>query len=176
MKLESRLINLNKKRYTMKNILLLLVVLGIVSSITGCSQQSMITKADETKSHYIGAVYQPELNYKSEETTDNTKYRVYHQAASGFMKKQTVLNSVYASINAFCANKDKKVFILEEYTVSGIGLGKFPSAEIIFACIDNLEVKNTVNKYEELSKIKVLLDNGTLTQKEFELEKKKILK
>ena len=34
---------------------------------------------------------------------------------------------------------------------------------------------NDVSKYDELSKLKLLLDNGTLTKEEFDLEKQKIL-
>lgn len=57
-------------------------------------------------------------------------------------------------------------------------LGNFPRIEIIFVCVDKELTQTTVavtDKYERLIKIKELLDTGTLTQAEFEAEKKKIL-
>jgi hypothetical protein len=58
-------------------------------------------------------------------------------------------------------------------------LGNFPRIEIVFVCVDPKKNKGliakTTDKYEKLTKIKDLLDNGVLTEEEFESEKKKIL-
>jgi hypothetical protein len=57
-------------------------------------------------------------------------------------------------------------------------LGNFPRIEINFVCAeeqnpsDNIKTKN---KYEKLSQLKVLLDNGAFSKEEFKIEKKKIL-
>lgn len=58
-------------------------------------------------------------------------------------------------------------------------LGNFPRIEIVFALVDNDQPSNSAqirSKYDELEKLKKLLDDGVLTQEEFDLEKAKILK
>ena len=157
---------------------ILLLSLLVVLMFTSCSRYAPIVKVDESESHYIGAVYQPELNYKSDETTDSTKYRIYHQAATGYIGKQTVLNSVHAAMKKFCDKKKKDVLTLEEYTVSGIGLGKFPSAEVIFACVDIKDTASTVSNISasnKLKELKQMKEDGLITQEEHDAKKREIL-
>jgi len=57
-------------------------------------------------------------------------------------------------------------------------LGNFPRIEIIFTCIDNGYSKlgsKSDSKYDELIKIKKLLNDDILTKEEYEVEKKKLL-
>lgn len=77
----------------------------------------------------------------------------------------------------FCKDLDenKTMLKLSEHTAKPpYILGNFPRIEIIFACVD--KQKNNNDKYEKLSKIKTLFDNGTLTEEEFKTEKQNILK
>ncbi|MDA1076264.1 MAG: SHOCT domain-containing protein [Proteobacteria bacterium] len=58
-------------------------------------------------------------------------------------------------------------------------LGNFPRIEIIFVCTDReiaqVATQQSSSKYEQIAEIKELLDNGALTQSEFDDEKMKIL-
>ncbi len=58
-------------------------------------------------------------------------------------------------------------------------LGNFPRIELIFALSDKdqtAEPKPLSSKYDDLKKLKKLLDDGAITQAEFEAEKRKLLK
>ena len=58
-------------------------------------------------------------------------------------------------------------------------LGNFPRIEIVFALIEkseNTSPRPERDRYAEIEKLKKLLDQGALTQDEFEREKAKILK
>lgn len=56
-------------------------------------------------------------------------------------------------------------------------LGNFPRVELIFECIPKAGVlpPSALGKYEKLAALKKLFEGGTLTQKEFEQEKAKVL-
>lgn len=58
-------------------------------------------------------------------------------------------------------------------------LGNFPRIEIVFAVVDRPEESGRDaadgEKYDRLAKLKKLLDEGALTQEEFEREKDKLL-
>jgi hypothetical protein len=57
-------------------------------------------------------------------------------------------------------------------------LGNFPRVELVFECVDKPQTgapSIEMSKYEKLAQLKKLLDNGTLTQQEFEREKAKVL-
>ena len=92
------------------------------------------------------------------------------------VKVKTVQSTVTGTV---FLDENKKMFKVSEHTAKPpYILGNFPRIEIIFTCIDE---KNEVqylpkkDKYEKLSTLKILLDNGTLTQQEFEKEKNNIL-
>ena len=59
-------------------------------------------------------------------------------------------------------------------------LGNFPRIEIVFAVVDSNErqTQSTTwhDKYAEIERLKKLLDQGALTQEEFDREKAKLLK
>ena len=57
-------------------------------------------------------------------------------------------------------------------------LGNFPKLELVFECVNKPGASNSVavaSKYDRLEALKRLLDNGTLTQQEFDEEKTKVL-
>jgi hypothetical protein len=57
-------------------------------------------------------------------------------------------------------------------------LGNFPRVELVFECVAKPQANlptPTTGKFERLAQLKSLLDNGTLTQHEFDKEKTKIL-
>lgn len=161
----------------MKHVVYIVLVLMAVFNFNGCSAKSEITKVSESKSHFDGAVYEGQDFYVSDETTNEEKYRIFHQASTGFSGTSGIRKTAETRAKKFCQNlgKNKVMLKLSEHTAKPpYILGNFPRIEIIFACVDKQQTNN-LNKYEQLAKIKSLLDNGVLTQKEFEIEKKKIL-
>ena len=98
---------------------------------------------------------------------------------------------VYKEANAFCSKKSLEVQVLRE-VVTPAKPARLGSTELHFKCVepggsakplekeaDNPAIitpsSNADDKYTKLRKLKLLLDDGIITQKEFETEKKKIL-
>jgi hypothetical protein len=58
-------------------------------------------------------------------------------------------------------------------------LGNFPRFELVFVCAEQTEaadsVPDTEDPYARLVRLKELLDQGVITQEEFDLEKQKVL-
>lgn len=57
-------------------------------------------------------------------------------------------------------------------------LGNWPRIEIVFSCVNSANRGSAAapqDKYDQLLKLKTLLDGGAITQKEYEAEKKKVL-
>ena len=149
--------------------------------LNACSSMSPIQKESESTSHIDGAVYEGKDFYISDEEIKGERYRIFHQASTGFSGTSGIRRSATKRANDFCRNKarNKKMLTVSEHTAAPpYILGNFPRIEIIFVCVDKETTKTTVatsDKYDRLTKIKGLLDSGILSQKEFETEKKKIL-
>ncbi|MCL1127851.1 SHOCT domain-containing protein [Shewanella surugensis] len=148
--------------------------------LTACSSMSPIEKASESESYFQDAVYGGVDFYISKEKITGERYRIFHQALTGFSGTSGIRRSARKRANIFCLKikQKQKMLTVSEHTVSPpYILGNFPRIEIIFVCIDDEIISTTgsTDKYDRLIKIKNLLDQGVLTQKEFEIEKKKIL-
>lgn len=158
-----------------------LFVAPIFLFLSACSSMSPIQKESESTSHFDGAVYEGKDFYTLGEEVEGEKYRVFHQASTGFSGTSGIRKSATKRANDFCRKKDrsKKMLTVSEHTAAPpYILGNFPRIEIIFVCVDKEATQTTVavaDKYDRLTKIKELLDSGILTQAEFETEKKKIL-
>lgn len=80
----------------------------------------------------------------------------------------------------FCARQGKGMLLLGDQTSKPpYILGNFPRIEIVFACVDKPNAARGRSggdeQYAKLSNLKKLLDQGAITQGEFEKEKAKIL-
>nr|WP_052678434.1 SHOCT domain-containing protein [Moritella viscosa] len=141
---------------------------------------SPIERVNESKSHFEDAVFKGKDFYISEKQYEGDQYRIFHQASTGFSGTGGIRRSATKRADDFCRNQSEetKMFKLSEHTASPpYILGNFPRIEIIFTCITKDKViRNNENKYDQLSKIKLLYDNGTLTESEFLKEKVKLLK
>lgn len=75
----------------------------------------------------------------------------------------------------YCTGMGKK--FVEKYAIDRPrNLGQFPESTLYFTCGDpSVPAAGEDTKYTRLTNIKKLLDNGVLTQAEFEIEKTKIL-
>jgi hypothetical protein len=147
--------------------------------LSGCSTASTIQRADISKSEFDNAVYSGKVTVINDELSDKDAYRVFHQAATGFVSIQSIRASSEKRANEFCERKGKSMQALRERTsVPPHILGNFPRIEIIFACVDIAESTVTykdIDKYEQLKKLKALLDDDAIKNEEFTQEKLKLL-
>ena len=150
--------------------------------IAGCSSMSPIEKESESKSHFDDAVFKGHDFYISPQELEGERYRVFHQASTGFSGTGGIRRTAVQRATQFCNAKGKKrkmITVLEHTAAPPYILGNFPRIEIIFVCVEESVVENSksmfVDKYDRIVKIKDLYDTGALTKEEFETEKKKIL-
>jgi hypothetical protein len=166
------------------------LLIPIIILLSGCSSLSPIEKESESESHFKDAFFAGSEFYISDDVISGERYRVFNEgmAVTDELKKTAIKKA-----NEFCREKDsnQKMVTISEFGATPPYLwGNIPRIEIIFACKDRVNANSSsktadnskskteliiVDKYDRLSKIKNLLDNGVLTQDEFEAEKKKIL-
>ena len=158
----------------MKNIILLA---AMSLCLNGCAENSAILRANDSKSFFVDAVFKGESTVLDKDTSSSEQFRVYQQAATGFISVETCREEVEQKALKHCENMGKSLKKLQERTsVPPHILGNFPRAELLFTCL----AKATTSSFEDqtyikLSNLKKLLDNGTITQDEFEQQKTKIL-
>jgi len=151
--------------------------------LTACSVASSIQRAEQSKSGFDGAVYEGEETVIRNDIPDSEAYRIFHQGATGFVSVQSVRNSAESRAEGFCNNKGLRYELLRERVSVGVQVaGNFPRSELVFTCVStntNQNVphspKTSTNRYDELRELKSLLDEGVITQKEYEQEKSEIL-
>jgi hypothetical protein len=107
-------------------------------------------------------------------------FRIYHRAATGFVSIHTIRQDAEQRAEEFAQRQGKSFVVLgERISNPPYILGNFPRIEIVFALIDKPRETNDIapqeDKYDELEKLKKLLDEGVITKEEFEREKAKIL-
>ena len=156
-----------------------LIIITSMIILTACSTSSTIKKASESKSAFDDAAYEGEEFVVNNAISDEDAYRIFHQASTGFVSIQSIRNSAEKRANDFCKRQGKEMFALRERTSSPPHIfGNFPRVEIVFSCIKNKEsdaVINNNDKYEQIERLKKLLDDGALTNEEYQIEKKKLL-
>jgi hypothetical protein len=155
------------------------LLLVCVALLSGCATASFIESAQTTKSPFDKA-----LIYKGSRTQVNPplegekQYRIFHRGATGFTPQSAVRKSAMNRVNEFCEQKGKVPYIIEETRSRGWHvLGNWPRAEFVFSCVDDPQRKEEkiTDKYEALSQLKELLDDGAIIQKEYQNEKRKLL-
>ena len=142
----------------------------------GCSSMTQIQPVQSSKSGFDGAVYEGETQVLAE-NPGVEEFRVFHQAATGYVSVESVRQSAKRRATDFCANTGKQMMEFSEtYSTPPHILGNFPRIELIFGCIEPTPTVSTdQQKYQALKDAKALLDSGALTQQEYEREKAKIL-
>jgi len=111
---------------------------------------------------------------------------VYLKIAGWMTGSETQIGSAYSGLNVEIKKIKKQTFKGAEKVIFTVGGGNITNYSLeIEEAIASCEIKDCVNqsavavnktdKYDQLKKLKVLLDDGTLSKEEYEVEKKKIL-
>ena len=166
----------------MKNGIFILLAISVLA-LSGCGGMAAIEKASESKSHFKDSdAYKGNISYITDKEVKGEQYRIFNQAGSGFTGIDTIRQEAVQRANTFCRRKgpEYEMFTVSEQTSSPpYLLGNFPRIEIIFVCTKSKpNTKSRASggsKYDQLTKIKELLDKGILTKEEYLKEKKKIL-
>jgi hypothetical protein len=157
---------------------ILTVGFGLV--LVACANTTAIQLAASSKSQFEGAVYSGETVTLDKPTPGAESYRLFQQGATGFVSLQSVRSGVEELASGHCERKGKAMHgLVETHAKPPYVLGNFPRVELVFECIDRSSTAaaptTDTDRYAKLAKVKKLLDDGTLTQQEFEQEKAKIL-
>jgi len=107
-------------------------------------------------------------------------YRIYHRAASGFVSIQSIRQAAEKRANQFCESQGKAMVLLgEKISEPPYILGNFPRIEIVFGSVEKIRPASVAapenSNYQKVAQLKKLLDDGALTQVEFDREKRKVL-
>jgi len=159
---------------------LILALLTMVMFLWGCSMQPIVKKVSESKSGFDGAFYQGETEVTSKDSPNSEQYRIFSQAATGYVALNSIKEDAEQRAKNFCSENNKAMKTIKIQTSKPPHLiGNYPRAEITFVCIDkpNITAPSTFDDvlYTKLNNLKKLLDNGVITKEEFEKEKAKIL-
>jgi hypothetical protein len=147
----------------------------LISLIIGCTKTSVIQPAATSKSMSDNAlIFTGETVKLDDVSLGGKEFRLFEQGATGFVPVSTLQEHIAQRATAFCDGMGKAMKPLRESTSKPPHIfGNFPRAELVFECIDKPENKS--DKYTSLINLKKLLDNGAITQEEFDRKKKKIL-
>jgi hypothetical protein len=153
---------------------------ALAAVLSSCAVTAPIQPASTSKSAFDSAVFKGATVATSTRAPGPDAYRVFIQAATGFVSIQTVRDDAEQRAKDFCDRKGKAFESLTETTaVPPYVLGNFPRVEIVFDCVAHPASLAPSNgddpKYTKLVNLKKLLDSGVITQEEFNREKAKIL-
>jgi hypothetical protein len=159
---------------------ILIALAATAGFLTGCANTSPIMPAASSQSQFDGAIYPGESVTVSSSTPGIEEFRVFHQGATSFVSVQSIRVNAEQRAAEFCDRRGKVMKPVRETTSKPPHiLGNFPRVEIIFGCVDQSapDVVPAADdpKYTKLINLKRLLDNGVLSQQEFEREKAKVL-
>lgn len=151
----------------------------LVFILAGCTTVSAIQPVETGVSRFDTA-----LIYKGKESivgineNNAQEYRIFHQGATGATPSSAIRSSAERRANEFCNKENKQMKAIRERTsVPPHMFGNWPRIEIIFICVEKSIDNDNFDdgKYKKLINLKQLLDQGVLSQQEFNKEKSKIL-
>lgn len=165
---------------------LLLITLCILG---GCAKTSRIINAETSESFFDSAVvYKGKVTYQSDLNFPHKKYRLFKQGSTGYVPLGALKVSVLRDAESYCRIKkigNQRIIVLQEReSTPPHVLGNWPRFELIFGCLPQsqepliIKEKSTDfnnNKYDDLLKLKKVYEAEAITEKEYRIEKKKIL-
>jgi hypothetical protein len=147
---------------------------GIALFVCGCATSSPIQEYGDSQSSFKNP---PELI--SHDYPESSIYRIYHRAATGFVSIQSIRQAAELRASSFASQQGMDFVVLgERISEPPYIMGNFPRIEVVFALIDKKAAappSNERDKYSDLTRLKQLLDDGALTQDEYDREKAVIL-
>lgn len=156
-----------------------LPILVSLALLSACASTTPVQPAASSKSKFEGAAYTGETVTLAKPTPGEESYRLFQQAATGFVSMQSVRSTVEERATAHCDRQGRTMRGLEEKASKPpYILGNFPKLELVFECVNRSAVVPSAapgTKYERIETLKRLLDGGALTQQEFDREKAKVL-
>lgn len=153
----------------------LLVAIAIPTLTCGCSMDTGILNAKDSKSFFDEAVYTGETKLLSEDKTGSEQYRIFQQGATGFVPVSALVEEVHRRASRYCEDSGKIMKPIEERkSIPPHILGNFPRAELLFICDNKQPPEDEL--YIRISNLKKLLDSGAISKEEYEQQKAKILK
>ena len=162
------------------------------ATLSGCAVTGEIVPARTSKSAFDDSVYSGETTDFNQKSITGEEFRLFKQGAHGGTSPLTIRGEIERSASDFCNAKGKDLRLLRQIaSTPPYLLGNFPKVELVFECVElkhpideNTSVKvvpatpsatGTRDKYNDLARLKKLLDDGTVTHQEFQREKDKIL-
>jgi len=95
--------------------------------VSGCAENSAILRANYSKSFFDDAVFKGDTTVLDEDKTESEQYRVYQQAATGFISVETCREEIEQKAYRYCENMGKSLKKLQERTsIPPHILGNFP--------------------------------------------------
>jgi len=141
--------------------------------VAGCAVTGPVTPLEGSTSGFDGAVYAGQTSVINAKAQTSEQHRVFNQGATGFVPNSANIADAENRARTYCNDKGKQLRMLSLTTSPAAVLpGNFPRAELVFECVSDV-VRDT--KYDQLLKLKSLLDNNAISEAEFVEEKKKIL-
>ena len=159
----------------------IVLLISFVFTIGACAVSSTIEEGNNSKSQFDKAlVYNGERKQIQPPLPGIDTHRIFHQGSTGFTPVSALRNSAMDRAVEFCKLKGQKPYLIEETTSKPPHiLGNWPRIEIVFSCVavESKQGGGTDNqdKYDRLRKLKLLLDDGAVSQEEYEREKQKLL-
>lgn len=158
------------------------VSLLLVVALSGCGVTIPVLPATSSKSQFEGATYSGVIVDVDKAILGAELFRAFQQGSTGFVPVSGVRGEVEQLATNFCSRKGKVVRLVQETTSPNLILpGNFPRVEWLFECAEDLRkpaaavLTSEGDRLSQLERLKRLFDNGTLTQKEFDEQKARIL-
>ncbi len=110
----------------------IIAIVFIALSISSCATSTAIERYSESSSRFRSGPVLMSYHYP-----DSDLYRVYEQAATGFVSISSLRDEVEDRAEKFCTRQGKRMVLLgERISQPPYILGNFPRIEIVFAAVD----------------------------------------
>ena len=146
-------------------------------ALGGCASYPPVAPADSTKSRFEGATFSGETVVLGRPVPNEETYRVFRQAATGYISVATVRDNVEETATKQCERLGKAVHPVRETASKPPHiLGNFPRVEWTFQCVDKPSGPGSQSeRLDQIERLKKLLDSGAITRVEYDREKARIL-
>ncbi len=163
-------------------------------TLSGCAVTGGIVPAGTSKSAFDDSFYSAETYDFNQKSITGEAFRVFKQGAHGGTSPLEIRGEIERSASDFCNAKGKDLRLLRQTaSTPPYLLGNFPKVELVFECVESKSsptvdgnsptrvapaipaTTGSSDKYNDVARLKKLLDDGAITQQEFQREKNKVL-